>query len=101
MGSLSPQYLAEVARRREAAAAKAAAACSTDGMWSARASASAAPFVLDTRDAAELTAAEVRSEFLAKFQPRSASQLEVGRSRPSLAKTSSTKTGPANRPINS
>ena len=69
MGSLSPQYLAEVARRREAAAAKAAAACSTDGMWSARASASAAPFVLDTRDAAELTAAEVRSEFLAKFRP--------------------------------
>ena len=69
MGSLSPQYCAEVARRREAAAAKAAAACSTDGMWSARASASAAPFVLDTRDAAELTAAEVRSEFLAKFRP--------------------------------
>lgn len=67
--ALSPQYIEEVARRRAAAAAKAAAACSTDGMWSARASASAAPFVLDTRDAGELAAAEVRSEYLAKFRP--------------------------------
>ena len=47
----------------EMRAVKAAAACSTDGMWSARASASAAPFVLDTRDAAELTAAEVTSAY--------------------------------------
>ena len=67
--AIAAPYLAEVSRRRAAAAAQAAAAASADGAWAVRAAATAAPFTLDVRDADSLSAAEVRSSYLARFRP--------------------------------